>query len=268
MVLSWIRKIVARLTHTQNRKPVRRTTRRPLGLGVETLETRCVLSTIPSALSIPALGGMTIPLGNTAQVTLDNSGNLASASTQFNGGSFTKGGVTFTAQNMQVVYTAVNGNGTSEFDLSGTASATLAGKTVTATFGSATTPGIVIQGSSLESLSGTLTLPNVSVGDATLNSSSVTVSYNASNDEIDLSGSATLQLKSGQNFSLTLGNATTGAPGVAIVGGQVTSVNGSVSGSFNLGSLSVHSDGLQVAYTAASAGSPQIIDISGGPTSP
>jgi hypothetical protein len=254
MIRSWIRKLTARTPRTANRKPARRS----LGLGVEALETRCVMSTLPTSLSIAALGGMTVPLGP-AKVTLDGSGGIASVDAHLNGGSFTKGGVTFTAQNLHVVYTAAN----KEFDISGTAGATVAGKAVTATFGSDSQPGIVVQGNSLTSLTGTLNLPSVSVGGATLSTSGVTVSYNAANNEIDLSGSADLKLKSGQDFALTLGDASTGAPGVAIVGGQVASVNGAVSGSFNLGNLSVHSDGLRVAYTAPSAGGSQLIDISG-----
>jgi hypothetical protein len=250
MIRSWIRKLTARSPRTSSRKPVRRTP----SLGVESLESRSLMSA--TALSIPILSNLTVPL--------PSGSNVASADVHVNGGTFTKAGVTFTAQDLHVVYTAVNSSGVSEYDISGTASASLGGKTVTATFGSDSQPGIVVQGGSLTSFSGTLTLPDVSVGGATLTSSGVTVSYNAANDEIDLSGGADLKLRSGQDFALTLGDASTGAPGVAIVGGQVASVNGAVSGSFNLGSLSVHSDGLRVAYTAPSAGGQQVIDISGG----
>src|SRR5262249_17768170 len=112
------------------RKPSRSAPRRPR-LGVEALETRCVMSTIPSALSIGALSGMTIPLGSNAQMTFDSAGNLASVDTHVSGASFTKGGVTFTAQDLRVIYTAAN----NEYDISGNVSAALAGRTASVTFG-------------------------------------------------------------------------------------------------------------------------------------
>ncbi len=236
------------------RKPSRPAPRRP-GLGVESLETRCVMSTLPTSLSIPALSGMTVPLPAGSNVTFDGAGSLASADVHVQGGSFTRGGVTFTAQDLHVVYTAAS----SEFDLSGAASATVGGKTVTASFGSDSQPGIVIQGSNLQSFTGTLALPAVSVGGATLTSSGVSVAYNAASDEIDLSGSATLDLRSGQEFGLQLGDASAGAPGVTIQAGQVTGVNAAVSGDFNVAGLHVHSDGLRLAYAA-----PGTFSVSGG----
>jgi hypothetical protein len=148
------------------------------------------MSTLPTSLSIAALSGMTIRLGNNAQVILDDSGSLPGVDAHVSSASFTRGGVTFIATDLHVVYTAA----TSEYDLSGTASATLGGKAVTATFGSDSTPGIVVRGNSLTSFTGALSLPAVRVGGATLTSSGVTVGYNAADDEIDLSGGATLTL--------------------------------------------------------------------------
>jgi hypothetical protein len=258
----FMKNLLARLFPSRTktlRKPSGPAPRRPR-LGVEGLETRCVMSTLPSALSVGALSNMTIPLGSNAQVTFDSSGSLASVDAHVNSASFTRGGVTFNANDLHVTYTAAD----SEFDISGTASATLAGKTVSVTFGSDSQPGIVVQGNALQSFTGTLTLPALSLGGATLSSSGVTVGYNAANDEIDLGGSATLDLTSGQEFGLQLGDPTTGAAGVAIQGGQFTSLNAAVSGNFTVGGLSVHSDGLRVVYAAPSAGSPQLISISGG----
>src|SRR5262249_52480399 len=133
-----------------------------------------------------------------------------------------------------------------------------------ATFGNESQPGIVVQGNTLQSFLGTLNLPTVRLGGANLSASGVTLGYNAVNDEIDLSGSATLTLRNNQTFGLQLGDATTGAVGVAIQGGQLTSLNAAVSGNFSVGGLSIHSDSLRVAYAAPSAGSPQMITIRGG----
>lgn len=151
MVLSWIRNRVAR----SNRRPIRNpaaTRSRRAALGVESLESRWLMSSSPS-LTIPALSNLSVSLQG-ATVTTDGSGNQVQ-SVQVASGSFTKGGVQFNIQDLDVQYTAA----TQDIAISGTASATIAGTKLSAAFGTATQPGIALtdNGSTLQSLTGSMT---------------------------------------------------------------------------------------------------------------
>jgi hypothetical protein len=253
---SWIQKLIASFPRTLARPASRRSVRRSQ-LSIDNLEERSLLSTsaLPS-LSIPVLSNMNIPLGSN-NATFDANGNVASADVHVSNQSFTKGGVTFTAQDLEVKYTAA----TSEYDISGSASVQIAHKTFTVTFGDANTPGSVVQNGSLTTLTGTLQAPDLSFGGAELTGTQLTVGYDSADDAISLSGSADLKLNHSQHFQLQLGD--NNGPGLLVQNSQVVSVNAAISGSFSLGQLSVKSDGVRVIYAAATAASQQTFTISG-----
>src|SRR5205085_2413897 len=101
------------------------------------------------------------------------------------------GGLSFTSTDLTITYTS----STSTFTMTGDASFTLAGNTVSVDFGGGTTQGLVITQGSLVSLDMTVE-GGFSVGGLSFTSSGLTVTYAASTSTFTMTGDASFTLAS------------------------------------------------------------------------
>ncbi len=211
-------------------------------MRIEELENRLV----PSTVSVLGL-------------TVDTSSAYAGQSLS---GSFSVAGQSFSGQSLEVSFNP----GTDTIDISGGATATIAGQTVGFTFGTVADPGIVVADGTLTEFNGSVSAPSLTVGSLTLGPATLSVDYVAATantpEELSISGSASATFgSSGANdVSVTLGNAANNTPGLVIQNGSVVSADMSVSGGFTIDGLTFTANDIEVQYTAGT----DTIDISGG----
>ena len=147
----------------------------------------------------------------------------------------------------------------SSFEVSGTASFSLAGSTVSITLGNGSTTnpgGLVIEGGQLDSLDASVTGGFDLLG-IDLQANGLGLNYEAATAEFALYGGVSLT-SSFLNFSTTLG--TEQDPGILIEGGQLQSLDISVSGGFSLFGFQVQANGLTVQYSKST----NELELSGG----
>jgi uncharacterized repeat protein (TIGR01451 family) len=206
---------------------------------------------VQGALSLPNLAGLTLAVQDSNYVALTSGGvqltgldiSLPASTT------FTVDDVQLTTQNLQVDY--VSGN--NEFDLSGSASVTVADNTFGLTLGSTSAPGLVIVNGSLQSLQATITPPTgdsatpFSVGDLSFGLTSATFSYNSTNATFGIAADASFSLD-GSTVAVTLGS--DAMPGIDIQNGALVSLDAAVTSDIDIGDLTFKTENLTVQYTA------------------
>jgi uncharacterized repeat protein (TIGR01451 family) len=160
-------------------------------------------------------------------------------------------GLTFQANNLDVQYDAATATSPSDLVISGGASFSFDGASVSINLGGSYSPGLVIVGGALQSLqaavSGSFDLLRLQI-----NADNLTVAYVAANGntpaEFALFGSVAID-SSFINFDTMLG--TEQDPGILIANGQLQSLNITVSGSFSLFGIDVSANGLTIQYSSA-----------------
>ncbi len=160
-------------------------------------------------------------------------------------------GLTLQANNLEIQYDAATPTSPSDLVISGGASFSFDGASVSINLGGSFSPGLVIVGGALESLqaavSGSFDLLGLKI-----NADNLTVAYVAANGntpaEFALFGSVAID-SSFINFDTMLG--TEQDPGILIANGQLQSLNITVSGSFSLFGIDVSANGLTIQYSSA-----------------
>ena len=117
--------------------------------------------------------------------------------------------------------------------------------------------GLVIEDGQLSSLDATIN-SNISVAGITVDVMNLNVDYSSSNDDLEISGAASITVPGQSPMDVMLGNTTT--PGIQMTGGQVTSLDASFAGDITIGGMSVTATGLTVDYSSTGNGS---IDVYG-----
>ena len=145
--------------------------------------------------------------------------------------------------------TVLRFNGSSELDVQGNLSfSNFAGLTLGV--GGSNYVALTSSGVSLTGLSITLPGPtSFSESGLDFTATNLQVTYSSSNNEFDLSGSATLT-DAGNTFDLTLGSASD--PGLVIENGSLASLDATVSGSFAYGDMTIAAEDLNINATAGS----------------
>ncbi len=165
-------------------------------------------------------------------------------------------GLTITTKDLGIQYQASNAT----YVISGSASFSLDGSSVSLMLGGSYSPGLVIAGGQLTSLQAAVS-GNINLLGIGIQANNLTFAYVAANgstpDEFALFGGVSLT-SSFLNFSTTLGDQQD--PGILVQGGQLESLNISVTGGFSLFGFQVQANGLTVQY----AKSTNELDLSGG----
>ena len=136
-------------------------------------------------------------------------------------------GLSLKATNVRVGFGVNIGTFLPSLTVSGVGSVTVAGATVTATFGSGSTPGLTFANSALPTqaditLNGDMGLPGVVI----VRAAGLHLTYTASTLTFNLSGSTTVFIPALGNtgVGVTLGNPATSTPGISIVNGVLKTV--------------------------------------------
>lgn len=207
---------------------------------------------LQGSIALPKLG-VTVSVTGNDQVLLDSSGiHLTGLNVTLPTVSFTAGGVSFAASNLNIHYSSTN----TEFDLSGSAVIKVGGQGVSLTLGSASTPGVSIVNGSLTSVNGTVTTPSLDLGAVKIDMNGLSVSYLAASgstpEEIAITGRATLHA-GGVDFSAQLGDAQNNTQGLVLQGGKLASLTGSVIGHVKVLGLDIQANNLGVSYNPSTS---------------
>lgn len=202
--------------------------------------------------SLPKLNALTIPITGNDFLALNGSGvSLIGPDTlQTLPTTFTLGGLQLTTQNLHPHLNLAN----NEFDLSGSASATVAGQTLGVTFGTDAAPGLVIVNGDVQSLTASLT-SDLHIAGLTFKTEDLGVHYAASDPNVTITGKASLAV-AGQTVEVALGAAdASGALHSGVVidksSGQLVSLDAAVSTDLTIGNVEFKADGLGVHYAPA-----------------
>jgi hypothetical protein len=160
-------------------------------------------------------------------------------------------GLTLQANNLAIQYEAATATSPSDLVISGGASFSFDGASVSINLGGSYSPGLVIVGGALQSLqaavSGSFDLLGLQI-----NADNLTVAYVAANGstpaEFALFGSVAID-SSFLNFDTILG--TEQDPGILIANGQLENLNITVNGNFSLFGIDVSANGLTIQYSSA-----------------
>ncbi len=159
----------------------------------------------------------------------------------------TVAGFQITAKDLTIAYQSAS----QDFEVSGTASFALGGSNVDIMLGNGTTTnpgGLFISGGSLTMLEATLD-SNIDVAGMSINTNGLTVDYNATNDDLVVTGTTTFTLASSK-IGITLGDAK--GPGLVMQGGSVTSFDATLNADITVAGLTITTTGLTVDYSADS----------------
>ena len=221
-------------------------------------------------MSVAGIGGMEATFGyGTNPGLVLTSGQLTSLDMSVTT-AFTVLGVTVASNNLHLTYAAASGSTPASFGLVGSTTVSTADMALAldVTFGNGSTPGLVISGGALSSLDMTV------MGSFTVDS----VAFAANNIELDyaaatltssalwsLTGGATATTADSQtSLGVTFGYGST--PGLVITGGELTSLDMTVSTSFSVDNVSFAANDLEFMYTAASGTNPAVFAMSGSTT--
>jgi uncharacterized repeat protein (TIGR01451 family) len=205
---------------------------------------------VQGSLSLPNFAGLGLAVQNSNYVALTASGvqltgldiSLSTSTT------FTVDSLQFATQNLQVHYASAN----IEFDLSGSASVTLAGNTLGLALGNSSSPGLVIVNGNLQSLQATITPPTgdsatpFQVGDLAFGLTSASLSYDNTTATFGVGAAASFSL-GGNTVNVMLGSG--GTPGIVFQNGSLVSLNATVTSDIDIGDLNFKTENLSVQYT-------------------
>ncbi len=172
-------------------------------------------------------------------------------------------GLTIMTTGLTVDYSAMNDS----LDVSGMASFSLADSTVSITLGNgtATDPGLVLQNGQVENLNATIS-SNITIAGLVITTNKLGIQYTSASlgSSLVISGTAGFML-AGSSVSITLGDDTATNPGgIVIVGGQLMSLDASVTGNVGLLGINLQASDLTFEYMAASGGVPAEFALYGG----
>ena len=206
---------------------------------------------LQGSLTLPVLSGLSLAVNGTNHVAVtDNGASLTGLNVAVPGPtSVSVDGLSLTAQNLLVEYSAAN----NEFEASGSASVTVGASTLGLTLGSANDPGLVIQNGVLVSFYGSVT-SNLQIGDLTLATKDLTVSW-APAPDVMITGEASLMYDN-QSIDLSLGSNDAGGTMQAGIGfnpttGQLDALNATVNSSIQIAGIILKAKDLSIHYAAA-----------------
>src|SRR5262249_18729663 len=158
---------------------------------------------------------------------------------------------TFSADNLEVSYVSA----TDDLGISGANSLSFNvgnnSETLAATLGTSANPGLLINSGDLVSLDIRLT-GNISAPAVTFSADHLEVSYVSATDDLGISGSTSLSFNVGNNsetLAATLG--TSANPGLLISGGDLVSLDISLTGNISGPGVTFSADHLEVSYVSA-----------------
>ena len=169
---------------------------------------------------------------------------------------FTVLGVTIAANDLEFTYTAPSGPTPAIFGLGGSTAVSTADSALNldVIFGNATTPGLVISGGVLSSLDMIVT-GSFSIDSVSFAANSLELAYASSPATWSLAGGAMVTTaNNGPSLGVTFGNAS--GPGLVLTGGDLTSLNMTVSTSFTVASVSFAANDLGFEYPSAAGAAP------------
>ena len=209
-----------------------------------------------ASITVPGQSPMDVMLGNTTTPGIQlTGGQVTSLDASFTG-DITIGGMSVTATGLTVDYSST---GNASIDVYGSASITLPGNnTLSINLGSSlATAGFQMSDNAITEFDATIN-SNISVAGITVDVTNLNVDYSSSNDDLEISGAASITVAGQSPMDVMLGNMTT--PGIQLTGGQVTSLDASFTGDITIGGMSVTATGLTVDYSSTGNGS---IDVYG-----
>jgi hypothetical protein len=183
---------------------------------------------------------------------------------------FTIDGLTIDPKSLHVSYSqASDASGTHQtFDLTGDVLFSAGPlQNVEITLGSNSTPGLEITDGALVSFDAVITADEIDLGKSVkLDKPSLSIVYQASNQEFDFAGSAQFSLP-GADKELNVTVGTPISPGIVIVGGQLTNFDLAVDSdsTFTIDGLTIDPKSLRVSYsqTTDASGTHQTFDLTG-----
>ncbi len=214
---------------------------------------------LQGTINVSKLTGLTTTVGGNTHVVLNADGvNLSGPDPTIAGPtSFTKDGLTVTVQNLDVHTDQTN----NALDISGQASVTVGGNTLSLMLGNTTMPGLVIQNGDIESLLATVTPPKgnsdtpFKIGGLTFELNSATFSYDQATSSFGIGADATVTV-AGQTIDVTLGSA--GMPGIVIQNGAFSSFAGSITTDIKIDGVTFKTQALTVEYTPSDPTNPNV----------
>ncbi len=214
---------------------------------------------LQGTITVSGLSSLTTTVGGSTHVVLDDSGvNLSGPDPTIAGPTqFTKDGLTISVSNLDFH----NDQANNEFDISGQASITISGNTLSLTLGNTTTPGLVIQNGDLQSLLATVTPPKghtdtpFKIGGMTFALNSATFSYDQATSSFGIGADATVTL-AGQTIDVTLGSEA--MPGIIIQNGAFASFDGSITTDIKIDGVTLKTEDLAVQYTTLDPTNPDV----------
>ena len=209
-----------------------------------------------ASVSAGGVTGMEVTFGSGGNPGLVISGGALESLDLSVTSSFTVQGVTVAANNLEFTYTAANGPTPATFGLAGSTMVSTADAafSLDVTFGNGPTPGLVISGGAIATLdmivTGSFTVDSVSFA-----ASNLALAYSEAASTWSLSGSATVTTADqatslGVMFGYTDPATGVTVPGLVIAGGDLTSLNMTVSTSFSVANVSFAANALDFDYTA------------------
>ncbi len=171
----------------------------------------------------------------------------------------TIGGASFTSQGLNFTYDTAS----SQFTMTGDATLALGDNNVSVDFGGGSTQGLVVTNGSLSSFDASIT-SNMSVAGVTFGTNGLTLDYDTTSDQLEISGEASVTVDGVTGLEVTFGSA--GGPGLVIQDGELEDLNMSVTSSFTVLGVTVAANNLQFSYAAASGSIPATFDLSGSTT--
>ncbi len=203
---------------------------------------------------LPKLNGLTIPIQGNDFLAVNSSGvNLTGPdSLQTLPTAFSVGGLQLTTQSLHPVINAAN----NEFDLSGSASVSVADQTLTVSFGTGAAPGLVLVNGDVQSIDASID-SDLHFGNVTFKTEDLTIHYAATDPDVTITGKASLDF-AGQTVEVALGandNDSNPHPGIVIdkSSGTLVSLDAAVTTDVTIGSVEIKADGLGVHYAPADA---------------
>jgi len=219
-------------------------------------------------VSITGVAGFSLSAGDQACVAFSSPGGMV-----FTGGSLSAinatlngclalSGLTATVANATIAYQAATGNAPSSLGLSGSLALGFGSQAandqnniVVALNRVGNTPGLLIQNGALESLDASFS-GNISLFGCTLSvpgSDAITIDYNRAQDQFEFSGSLIFS-NNDQTFNqMTAALGSPASPGLILKAGDVSILNVSLSGSFDLFDIATTINSLDVSYSSSAS---------------
>jgi hypothetical protein len=196
-------------------------------------------------LSTTALAGFSVDVGADNAVRIDPQGILLTGVSGSVATDFRVAGATVVAAGLNVAYDTVGRT----LEVSGASTLAFAGRSVSASFGTAATPGLVLSTGALDRFAPTLS-GSFAIAGGSMRLDDLSVRYTAATDTLQMVGSAAvafsfLDLVSGQSTIRLFDK------GLVVKSGQIDSLQASFTGFFQVAGASISATGVEVDYASA-----------------